>query len=85
MPVSIYAAVHHGGRADRLTILAAVVALAIPGFLLGLLIMYVFSVWLGWLVPSGITGWTSCIMPVATMAIAASAIFARVTGRPWLR
>lgn len=79
VPVGIYAAMHHGDRADRLTILAAVVALAIPSFLLGLLIMYVFSVWLGWLDPSGITGWTSYIMPVATMAISASAIFARFT------
>ncbi len=79
VPLGIYAAAHRGGRADRLTIIAAVIALAIPAFLLGLLLMYVFSVWLGWLPPSGWVGWSSFLMPVATMAVSTASVYARFT------
>ncbi len=79
VPLGIYAAMNKGHMADRLTIVAAVIALAIPSFLFGLLLMTVFSVWLGWLPPSGIVDWTSYLMPVATMAIATAAIYARFT------
>lgn len=79
VPTGIYAAMNRGRTADRLTIVAAVVALAIPSFLLGLLLMFVFSVWLNWLPPSGIVGWTSFLMPVATMSVATAAIYARFT------
>ena len=79
VPLGIHAAMHRGKAADRLTIVAAVIALAIPSFLLGLLIMFVLSVWLGLLPPSGIVDWRSYIMPVATMAIATSAVYARFT------
>lgn len=79
VPLGIYAAMNRGKWADRLTIVVAVTALAIPSFLLGLLLMFVFSVWLGWLPPSGIVGWQSYIMPSATLAIATAAIFARFT------
>ena len=77
VPLGIHAAMNRGHRADRLTIIAAVIALAVPSFLLGLLIMFTFSVWLGWLPPSGIVGWQSYIMPSATMAIATAAVYAR--------
>lgn len=79
VPLGVYAAMNRGRWPDRLTIVLAVVALAIPSFLLGLLLMFVFSVWLGWLPPSGILGWQSYIMPSATLAIATAAIYARFT------
>lgn len=79
VPLGINAAMNRGRAADRLTIVAAVIALAIPSFLLGLLMMFVFSVWLGWLPPSGIVDWRSYIMPAATMAIATAAVYARFT------
>lgn len=79
VPLGIYAAMNRGKWSDRLTIVVAVTALAIPSFLLGLLLMFVFSVWLGWLPPSGIVGWQSYIMPSATLAIATAAIYARFT------
>jgi peptide/nickel transport system permease protein len=41
--------------------------------------MFVFSVWLAWLPPSGIVGWQSYIIPSATLAIATAAIYARFT------
>lgn len=79
VPLGINAAMHRGKAADRLTIVAAVIALAIPSFLLGLLMMFIFSVWLGWLPPSGIVDGRSYIMPALTMAIATAAVYARFT------
>lgn len=79
VPLGIYAARHRGKAIDRLTIVAAVIALAVPSFLLGLLMMYLFSVVLGWLPPSGIVDARSYIMPAATMAIATAAVYARFT------
>ncbi len=79
VPLGVYAGMNRGRAADRLTIVAAVVALAVPSFLLGLFMMYLFSVVLGWLPPSGIVDWTSYIMPVATMSVATAAIYARFT------
>ncbi|MEM5477896.1 ABC transporter permease [Pacificibacter sp. AS14] len=79
VPLGVFAAMNRGKWADRFTIVLAVVALAIPSFLLGLLLMFVFSVWLAWLPPSGIVGWQSYIMPSATLAIATAAIYARFT------
>lgn len=79
VPLGVYAAMNHGKAADRLTIVAAVIALAVPSFLLGLIMIFLFSIWLGWLPPSGIVNWTSYIMPSLTMAIAVAAIYARFT------
>lgn len=79
VPLGVIAAMNRGKWSDRVTIVLAVVALAIPSFLLGLLLMFVFSVWLTWLPPSGIVGWQSYIMPSATLAISTAAIYARFT------
>lgn len=79
VPAGIYAAYMHGTTADRATMLISVVGLAIPNFLVGILLMYFLSVRLGWLTPSGIVDWTSFIMPILTMATAEAGIFARFT------
>ena len=79
VPLGVFAAMNRGKWSDRITIVLAVVALAIPSFLLGLILMFVFSVWLAWLPPSGIVGWQSYIMPSATLAISTAAIYARFT------
>ena len=79
VPLGVFAATNRGRIGDRLTIIMAVVALAVPSFLLGLLIMFIFSVKLGWLPPSGIVDWRSYLMPSATMAIATAAVYARFT------
>ena len=79
IPVGIYAALRQGTRTDRLIMTASVVGFAVPNFLVGILLMYLFSVWLGWLTPSGITSWMSWIMPMITMVSAEAGIFARFT------
>jgi peptide/nickel transport system permease protein len=79
LPLGAFAAMRRGSTADCLTITLSVLALAVPNFLLGLMLMYVFSVHLGWIEPSGIVDWRSYLMPVATMALPMAAIFARFT------
>lgn len=79
VPTGLFAAMHKGHRADRLTIIVAVIGLAIPSFLLGIFLIYLFSIWLGWLPPSGYVNWTSYIMPVTSMSAIAAAIYARFT------
>lgn len=79
IPVGIYAALRQGTRTDRLIMTASVIGFAVPNFLVGILLMFLFSVWLGWLTPSGITSGLSWIMPMITMVSAEAGIFARFT------
>lgn len=79
IPIGIISALRQGSNTDRMIMTASVVGFAIPNFLVGVLLMYVFSVWLGWLDPSGITSWRSWIMPMITMVSAEAGIFARFT------
>ena len=79
IPIGIYSALRQGSSADRVIMTASVVGFAIPNFLVGILLMYLFSVWLGWLNPSGITSALSWIMPMITMVSAEAGIFARFT------
>ena len=47
------AALRPGSLLDRLTVTTSLVGLSLPQFWLGLLLVLVFSVWLGWLPTSG--------------------------------
>jgi peptide/nickel transport system permease protein len=79
VPIGFYAALHKGRLTDRLAIMGAVVGLAVPPFLVGILFIYIFSIWLGWLPPSGYVDWRSYLMPVGSMSAIAAAIYARFT------
>lgn len=79
IPVGIFSAIRQGTSADRIIMTASIVGFAVPNFLVGILLMYMFSVWLGWLDPSGITSGLSWIMPMITMVSAEAGIFARFT------
>ena len=53
VPVGIISAIRPNSRLDMVGTIAAVSGLAIPSFWLGIMLIYVFALWLGWLPPSG--------------------------------
>lgn len=93
VPLGVMAAIRRNTLVDRAAMTFAVVGFAVPNFLVGILLIYLFSVQLGWIQPSGIVDWRSWIMPVLTMASAEAAVFARfsrsamaeVLGHPMMR
>jgi peptide/nickel transport system permease protein len=53
IPMGVWAAVQRGRWFDRLTMIASVVGISLPGFWFGLLLQMIFAVGLGWLPSSG--------------------------------
>ncbi len=77
IPLGIYAALHRNSLADRLAMGLAVFGYAIPNFFLGILLILLFALTLGWLPSSGsATGW-HMIMPVITLGTGGAGSLAR--------
>jgi peptide/nickel transport system permease protein len=53
LPVGVWSAVRRGRWFDRLTTMASMVGLSLPGFWFGLLLQMIFALALGWLPSSG--------------------------------
>jgi peptide/nickel transport system permease protein len=66
------AALRPGSLLDRLTVTTSLVGLSLPQFWLGLLLVLVFAVWLGWLPTSGRGGLDHAILPALTLALPAA-------------
>lgn len=87
IPVGVFAAARRGRAADVATMGAAQVGVAVPNFWLGLMLVIVFSLGLGWLPASGFPGWEAglwpglkaLILPAFALALPQAAILARVT------
>ncbi len=87
IPLGIITAVRRGKWIDTLLTTFAYIGIAMPLFWLGLILMYVFGVWLKWLPVMGYTSpftnfWMSTkqlIMPVICLAFGQIAITARQT------
>ena len=54
---------------DKISNFFSVVALSVPNFWLGLLLIFVFAVSFGWFPTSGQFGWNSIVLPAATLAL----------------
>ncbi len=93
IPAGIYAALHRNSFADRLVMLLSVAGFTIPSFVLGLSLVLVFAVWLGWLPSGGQDSWRHAILPILTLGIGGAAVLARFTrsamlevlGQPYIR
>jgi len=79
IPAGIYAALHRDSLTDRLVMLAAVAGFTIPSFVLGLVLVLIFAVQLGWLPSGGQDSWRHAILPVVTLGVGGAAILARFT------
>ena len=68
VPIGILAAVRRGSIPDLLARLVALVGQAMPNFWLGLLLIFIFSVQLGWLPTGGRGGFENLVLPAITLA-----------------
>ena len=73
IPLGIIAALRPGGITDRFTVFVSLIGLSIPQFWLGLLLIVVFAVQLGWLPTSGTATTAHIILPAITFALPALA------------
>ncbi|WP_296225323.1 glutathione ABC transporter permease GsiC [Ralstonia sp. UBA689] len=79
MAIGIVSAVWRNKWPDRLGMTLAVSGISFPAFALGMLLMEVFSVQLGWLPSIGADSWKHYILPSLTLGAAVAAVMARFT------
>lgn len=75
----VLAASFQGTRLDDSVSGIILLGSTVPSFWLGLLLILLFAVWLGWVPISGARGWTSLILPVIATGVGGIALVARVT------
>lgn len=87
VPAGIIAAVKRGSLLDRLLMVFAISGAAVPNFFLGILLILLFAVTLGWL-PSGgyvnitddpVEHFKTMIMPAFAIGVSAAGLLARLT------
>ena len=79
MGIGIVSAVFRNQWPDRLGMTLAVSGISFPAFALGMLLMQIFSVQLGWLPTVGAGSWKHYILPSITLGAAVAAVMARFT------
>lgn len=93
IPAGVYAALHRESVADRGVIMLSIFGFTIPSFVMGLVLVLIFAVTLGWLPSGGQDSWQHAILPIATMSVGGIGILARfsrsamieVMGQPYIR
>jgi peptide/nickel transport system permease protein len=79
VPLGVLTAVRRDGLLDHVGTVTTVLGQATPGFWLGLMLIYIFSVQLRWLPTGGIGGVAHLVMPSIVLAAFYSARIARLT------
>lgn len=95
IPLGVYTALHRGSWLSQLLLTLSLIGVALPTFLIGILLILVFSVWLGWLPSFGrgevvaVGGWTTgllttnglkaLILPSVTLAVFQLTLIMRLT------
>lgn len=79
VPIGIISAVYRGSALDMGSMLAALFGLSMPHFWLGIMLIMIFSVHLGWLPTSGRGSLSQLIMPSLALGMSLMAMFARLT------
>ena len=85
IPMGVYAALKRGTFLSQVFMTASLLGVSLPTFLIGILLILIFSVWLGWLPSFGrgqtvqigwwssglltVNGWVHIILPAITLAI----------------
>ena len=93
IPAGVHAALNRNSLTDRMAMTGAVAGFTVPSFVLGLVLVLVFAVQLGWLPSGGQESWRSVVLPVITLGLGGAGILARFTrsamlevlGQPYIR
>jgi ABC-type dipeptide/oligopeptide/nickel transport system permease component len=79
IPLGVLAANRPGSIFDRLAMFIALIGQSVPAFWLGLVLISVVALRLGWLPTSGYGGWQYLILPMLALAPTAMGMVLRVT------
>jgi peptide/nickel transport system permease protein len=79
IPLGIVSAVRRNGVVDTLATAASVLGQSMPVFWLGIILIMIFSVKLGWLPASGRGHWTALILPAVALGWYMNALMSRMT------
>lgn len=80
LPIGIVSAVRQRSWFDRAGTVFALAGLAIPNFWLGILLIYVFSIWIRWLPPSGFVPiWDDLVQSVRLLLMPSIALATGLT------
>jgi glutathione transport system permease protein len=79
LAAGILAAVYQGSWLDSLVMLCTISGASVANFWVALMAMDLFAVKLGWLPLMGAGDWRNYILPAATLALAPTAVIARMT------
>ena len=75
----VISAIRHHTWIDYVGQFIAVFGVSIPDFFFGLLMIFIFSIWAGWLPAISATSPIGLIMPAITLGVSSAAILARLT------
>lgn len=78
IPVGVLAAVRRHSAFDYTSMLTSTLGIALPNYWIGLMLIVLFSLKLGWLPPYGSDQWKSYVLPVSVLAFQEMAILARL-------
>lgn len=79
IPIGIISAVYRGSALDMASMLGALFGLSMPHFWLGIMLIMIFSLHLGWLPTSGRGTLAHLVMPALALGLSLMAMFARLT------
>lgn len=78
IPLGIVAAVNQNKLGDRIAMVIALAGISMPAFWVGLLLVLLFSLQLGWLPPSGVGSWQNFVLPIVATSLGGIATLARL-------
>lgn len=78
IPLGVLAAVYKGGLVDRIANGSAFVMISLPEFWVGIVLILLFSRWLGWLPSGGAGSPLAIVMPAVTLALPLIAVNIRL-------
>jgi ABC-type dipeptide/oligopeptide/nickel transport system permease component len=79
LPLGIIAALNRNSLFDWSSMIVALIGVSMPGFWLGLILIFIFSVNLGWLPPTGHASLMHLILPALALGLPRVGRIARIT------